>query len=60
LVTGEDDSDQVTSSTADLIDASADLVDVLMPPPPPPQNLPPGCPPWAARLKNCEVYNVKQ
>ena len=30
-----------------------DLASVLMPPPP--QPLPPGCPSWAARLKNCEV-----
>lgn len=28
----------------------------LMPPPaPPPQNLPPDCPQWAARLRDCEV-----
>ncbi len=32
-------------------------VSLLMPPPPPPppQNLPPGCPAWAMRLRDCEV-----
>jgi hypothetical protein len=28
--------------------------------PPPPQTLPPGCPSWAARLKNCEVRMLKK
>ena len=34
-------------------------VSLLMPPPPPPpQKLPPGCPAWAARLRDCEVRLV--
>ena len=32
------------------------ITSILMPPPAQPaQNLPPGCPTWAARLKDCEV-----
>ena len=39
----------VSTSMADSI------ASILMPPPALAQNLPPGCPTWAARLKNCEV-----
>ena len=40
---------------SELIDAET-VASVLMPPPPiPTQKLPPGCPSWAARMKNCEV-----
>lgn len=56
LVNGEslEEVEQVSSTTvgtslAEHLDANPDL---LMPPPQ--QPLPPGCPSWAARMKNCE------
>ncbi|XP_071113137.1 calcium-responsive transcription factor-like [Haliotis cracherodii] len=42
-------------STADSAGVTCSTDNLLMPPPqPPPQALPPDCPTWAARLKNCE------
>lgn len=59
LVNGEsfEEVEQVSSTTAgtvlgDTLDGNPDLASVLMPPPQ--QPLPPGCPSWAARLRNCE------
>lgn len=50
-----EDVDQVTSTTvsSDNLETQADIATELMPPPL--QILPPGCPAWAARMKNVEV-----
>ena len=48
-----DDGEAVSS---ELMDPDS-VASVLMPPPPvPAQKLPPGCPNWAARMRNCEVH----
>ena len=51
--------DQVDASGHPSVQISEGTVTLTEPNPallmPPPQNLPPGCPTWAARLRDCEV-----
>ena len=54
-----DSASNTATQVVDMVPVSSisDVAEILMPPPPAPQNLPPGCPAWAARLKDCEVSN---
>lgn len=57
---GSEPTDGLGGGVVDVINLSGpvlhdSIAGILMPPPQLPQNLPPGCPTWAARLKDCEV-----
>ncbi len=56
---GESGVSSTATQVVDMVPVSSmpdGMANILMPPPPqPPQSLPPGCPSWAARLRDCEV-----